>query len=415
MPGSEYYDHSTYPSQGAAGSSSALRAELDLIEAGFSKLPDLAGNGDKPAFINAGGTAMVAKTAAQARALLGLEIGTNVQAYSAVLATLASASSNGQSLVTAADYAAMRVLLGLVIGTNVQAYDAELAALAGLTSAADRLPYFTGSGTASLATFTAAARALLDDADAAAMRTTLGISAPRGYLSGATLSAAGSSSTLSIAAGQATDSTHTYVMALSAIAKTTSAWQVGTGQGGLDTGSIAAGTWYHFYMIQRTDTGVVDVVFSTSASSPTMPTDYTLYRRIGAAKTDGSNQWIALTQNGDYFRWSTVVRDVNATNPGSSAVTRTLTVPTGVKVEARGTVLLSSADYVLISDLAANDEAVSSNVCTYANGASSPGAGYFSCMTNTSAQVRSRLNTGAGGTVLNIITEGWIDRRGRDA
>lgn len=57
MP-NEYYDHTTYPAQGVAGSSAALRAELDSIEAGFAKLPTLAGNGGEIVVVNAGGTAL---------------------------------------------------------------------------------------------------------------------------------------------------------------------------------------------------------------------------------------------------------------------------------------------------------------------------------------------------------------------
>lgn len=54
------------------------------------------------------------------------------------------------------------------VGNATTIADPELAAIAGLTSAADRLPYFTGSGTAALATFTAAGRSMAAAADAAA-------------------------------------------------------------------------------------------------------------------------------------------------------------------------------------------------------------------------------------------------------
>jgi hypothetical protein len=261
--------------------------------------------------------------------------------------------------------------------------------------------------------------------DGSAWGALAGISLLRSYLAGLTLSTAGASATMTVAAGQAADSTNSALMTLaSAIGKTTGAWAVGTGNGGLDTGTIANNTWYHFHLIRRPDTGVVDVLLSLSATSPTLPTNYTQFRRIGAGRTNGSAQWIQFLQRGDEFIWFSPILDVDITNEPTTGTLRTMSVPTGVKVQAlmnaRQDPTGASTD-VYFSDPDTTDLAPSQTAAPLSSFSARAGVGtpiptaQIRCTTNTSAQIRTRHSNGSASNSFRVATYGWIDTRGRDA
>jgi hypothetical protein len=256
----------------------------------------------------------------------------------------------------------------------------------------------------------------------APVATPLGVSVLRSYLAGLTLSTAGGSATFTVGPGVGTDSTNAFMMTLvSSISKTTGAWAVGSGNGGLDTGTIANSTWYHVYLIMRQDTGAVDVLISTSASSPALPTlpaIYNSYRRIGAMLTNASGQWTLFHQLGDEFLWDAPTLDVNTTTLSTTATVSALTVPTGVQVRARirgvsssatagrGVLITSPDESVQVTNTPAGNE-------TALNAVAGVGAIFtIDVRTNTSAQIRYVAS--AASTSLWIVTYGWYDRRGQD-
>ena len=164
---------------GLGTAATAASGDFQAASANLSALAGQTGAADKVSYWTAAATLALATLTAFGRSLIAAADAAGVRTLLG-LGTAAEQNttaflSRTANLSDVIDAATCRASIGLTIGTNVQAYDAELTAISGLTSAADRVPYFTGSGTAALATFTAAGRALVDDADATAQRTTLGL------------------------------------------------------------------------------------------------------------------------------------------------------------------------------------------------------------------------------------------------
>lgn len=200
-------------------------------------------------------------------------------------------------------------------------------------------------------------------------------------------------------------------------------WAVGSGNGGNNTfATLTATTWYHVFLIERPDTGVVDVLCDRTVNL-TLPAAYTKKRRLGSFLTDGAAHIVAFTQNGDEFWWTVPVLDVNSgDNPGATAITQTLaSVPTGLAVLAivniGYTFPNNMARALYASPLFTTDAAASLTAAPLgqvAGGSFNPSAGSQARVwTNTAGQIRVRISASGAGDQYYIATLGWLDRRGR--
>lgn len=246
---------------------------------------------------------------------------------------------------------------------------------------------------------------------------TLAVANTPGYIYGLNMSnnSSDSSNDIDIAIGVACSSDYSVMMNLSS--SITIQIDV-SGVNGLDTGSVAMNTTYHVYLIMRDSDNAIRGLFSTSASSPTMPSGYTKKRRIGSIMTNSSSTIRQFYQKNNRFYHLSHIQefDLAASTFSTSAVLKTLTVPSGIQVFAMLCPVITNDNAVLITYPGLTDEATS------ISGPSTSGSDYNSSssftvqsigtieiLTNTSAQVRVKSESTNGN--IKCYTRGWIDER----
>jgi hypothetical protein len=245
----------------------------------------------------------------------------------------------------------------------------------------------------------------------------------RSHLAGLTLSTPGASASFTVQPGVAADSTNIAMMTLpAAITKTMGAWVVGSGNGALDTGTIAA-NYHDVYLIRRPDTGVVDVLLTIMGNAPTLPANYTQFRRIGSLNNGlNVNQWLKFTQTGDEFLWDAPIQDLNAQAVGTTGFFATAIAPPNCEAILYAVMVSNTAiTLATIHSLVANAALIVNNPVIGNYQFCTPIANVPATATNlrvrlnASRQYRIVSNASAATCQFSIATLGYIDRRGRDA
>jgi hypothetical protein len=237
-------------------------------------------------------------------------------------------------------------------------------------------------------------------------------SAVRGHIYGLTLSPNGSDNqNLDVASGVATTDDGDHVMTLaSAMTKRLDAtWVQGTGNGFLDAGSIAANASYHIFLIGNS-AGDVDLLASTSPTSPTMPSGWDRKRYIGGIRTGGSSTIIPFLQVGGWFWWLTPASSLASEGLTTTAELQAMFVPVGRKLLVEHFIQVSgaSAGFLSMCDPDTGNAAIQDAVLPYS---ATENSGVVRVWTDTLAQHSFRSSTTA--TIANIFTRGWYDDRGQ--
>ena len=295
----------------------------------------------------------------------------------------------GRTLVSSANAGAARSTM------SAQVASAVLTTIASVTPATNKLPYFTGASSATVTDFTAFARTLLDDSDAATARATLEVDSA---------TTVASNLTAGLATKQPLDATLTAIAATTTATNTLSYWT------GVDTTTTTPFFAFGRSLVGAADAAAGRVVLDspsnsdlTSAIAGTQPLDATLTSLSDVAVPANSLPFISTA--GTFDSLSFPIFSQTLTTAASAADARTTlglgtaaveSVVPVAKGGTGGTTAASARSGISAAQSGANSDITSLSGLTTPLSVSQGGTGADNA---AAARTNLGISTGAAGTV----------------
>jgi hypothetical protein len=233
------------------------------------------------------------------------------------------------------------------------------------------------------------------------------------YVSGMAVSYV-NATTCSVAAGQARIGATAVSLASAMTKRLDGSWTAGSGNGGLDTGTVQPNATYHLRAIRNASTGVADLLWSASATAPTMPSGWNSIQRLQTVKTDGSGNIRPFVTDGRETRLLTPVNEYSGVGARALALITCAGLPTGIRVQAllqSGVYAAGSTDGGVRHTLGdGHQSSVQQAIEVYHSNGAKGITVPVACRTNTSAQIFFGVQELSSPASINTLTTlGWID------
>lgn len=230
------------------------------------------------------------------------------------------------------------------------------------------------------------------------------------YVNGLSMAWA-TATTFTVAAGAARDSSNVNDIVLASSVTVTSTV---VGVNGIDVAAAGASSWYAVYAIGDS-TGYNDAaaICSLSATSPSLPSGYDMYRRIGFVLTDGSSEFLKFYQYGKEadraYYFDVVISELSGGSDTSFTEINLATSVPPIATEVLLNILFTPDGATEIAEFLPYGSAASNGMVQFGCGVAAAQRGMVTVPVALKAGVPTIQYKVASGDTLSVGTAGFKD------